>query len=470
MLTRLGVLVVAAVSTVVLGGCVSIQSITSEQQDVVGKLRLTFTICASDIGVDADATNEDHPGCPDLGNGGLEAATLPDDTPLPTQILFGLRVPTGTGTPATLSATPVPAPPAVGTIVLRRSAGYESVLQAAAPAPGGSTWVGYMSDPYLFDNGASGVVTQSTQMSVDLALPPTGDGGPFVGPLPVRPVLGSRRVSAALPADRPIDCGDDPYRGWPRGFFIFPEIVCIDTPTALQMPSSFNFQTRDFGVLAGKATASPGQTVTLPFNVRGAGALPAGLTAALSAATALPGAGVVTPSVGSAALSNGSDTRVTVPVAIPKAAGPGVFDVSVTGRLENGQTRTGVAKLTVRDRQKPVLSKLKAKPKRFKAATKRKPKRGTNVSFALNEAASLRLTVERCGKRAGKRKRGRCVRWKALKGGLTKPGVQGANQIRFNGRLRGKALKAGGYRLVLKPTDGARNVGKVARTAIVVRG
>jgi hypothetical protein len=61
------------------------------------------------------------------------------------------------------------------------------------------------------------------------------------------------------------------------------------------------------------------------------------------------------------------------------------------------------------------------------------------------------------------------VRWKTLRGGLTKPGVQGANKIRFNGRLRGKALKAGGYRIVLKPTDGAGNVGKVVRTAIIVR-
>jgi hypothetical protein len=130
-----------------------------------------------------------------------------------------------------------------------------------------------------------------------------------------------------------------------------------------------------------------------------------------------------------------------------------------------------VAKLTVRDRQKPVLSKAKAKPKRFKAATRKKPKRGTNVSFTLSEAASVRMTVERCAKRAGKRKRGRCVRWKSLKGALVKPGVQGAtNKIRFNGRLRGKALKAGGYRLVLTPTDSASNRGLARRVAVVVRG
>jgi hypothetical protein len=449
-------LVGVLVSAVVLGGCVSIQSITSEQQDIVGKLRLTLTVCASGFndGDDPDPENEDHPGCFDQGNSGTSAFGSP------AQLLLGLRVPVGTGVPATISTTPTPAPPASGTIVLRRSPSYESELQAAAPAAAGSVWVGYLSDPYAFDDGADDVPAQSSQVVVDLGLPPTADGGPFIGPLAVRPVVGSRLVNASFPASDPVECGANAFQ-----ISAADNGVCIDSPTSAQITTSFNFQTRDFGVLAGKATASPGQTVTLPFNVRGAGALPAGLTATLSAATSLPGAGAVKPSVPTAALSNGSDTRVTVPVTIPKSAGPGVFDVTVTGRLDNGQTRTGMAKLTVRDRQKPVLSKLKAKPKRFKAATRRKPKRGTNVLFTLSEVASVRLTVERCAKR----KRGRCVRWKTLRGGLTKPGVQGANKIRFNGRLRGKALKAGGYRIVLKPTDGAGNVGKVVRTAIIVR-
>jgi len=457
MAKRLGALAGAVASVLVLGGCVSIQSISSEQQDIVGKVRLTLTVCASGAD-DVPDPPEDHPGCFDRGNSGLAA----DGSPA--QLLLGLRVPVGTGAPETIATTPAPAPPASGTIVLRRSPSYEAELQAAAPPAAGLVWIGYLSDPYVFDDGADGVPAQSAQVAVDLALPLTGDGGPFIGPLAVRPVVGSRLNNASFPASGPVKCGTNAFQISSAG-----NGVCIDSPTSAQITTSFNFQTRDFGVLAGKATASPGQTVTLPFNVRGAGALPAGLTAALSASTALPGAGAVKPSVASAALSNGSDTRATVPVTIPKAAGPGVFDVTVTGRLDNGQTRTGVAKLTVRDRQKPVLSKLKAKPRRFKAATKKKPNRGTNVSFTLSEAASVRLTVERCAKRAGKRKRGRCLRWKALKGGLTQPGAQGANKVRFNGRLRGKALKAGAYRLVLKPTDGARNAGKVARVPIAIR-
>ena len=61
MLKRAGALVALLVSMVVLGGCVSIQSITSEQQDIVGKLRLTLTVCASGAD-DGPGGDEDHPG------------------------------------------------------------------------------------------------------------------------------------------------------------------------------------------------------------------------------------------------------------------------------------------------------------------------------------------------------------------------------------------------------------------------
>ncbi|HYI81500.1 MAG TPA: hypothetical protein VEW67_11625 [Thermoleophilaceae bacterium] len=473
MLKRLGTLMALLVSGVVLGGCVSIQGVPSgSQQEIVGELRVSFTVCASGL-TDGAGGNEDHPGCPDMGNSGMFAFEGAGGAAAPRQLLLALRIPVGATAPETVSVTPGPVPPAIGSIVLRRNATYEAELQAALPPAPGSRWQGYLSDVYDFTDGPDGTGTQNAQVAIDIGLPRPPDGSPFIGSLAVRPVVGARLVDADLPASRAVECGDSPFATTPSGFS--GETICIDSPAPgpgfNQAGSDLAFPTRDFGVLAGKATASPGQTVSLPFNVRGAGALPAGLTAALSATTVLPGAGSVTPSVASTVLSNGSDTRVTVPVAIPKEAGPGVFDVTLTGRLENGQTRTGVAKLTVRDRQKPVLSKLKAKPKRFKAATKKKPKRGTDVSFALSEAASVRLSVERCAKRAGKRKRkrGRCVRWRTMKGGLTKPGVEGANQIRFNGRLRGRALKAGGYRLVVAPTDGAANRGAAVRTAIAIR-
>jgi hypothetical protein len=437
MLKRLGVLVALFVGVLTLGGCVDIKlGPTLAQQDITGKVRATLTICQH-------SGNSADPACPGSGNSTTAGGAVTG------QLLVAFRVPAGAVGPETFGSTAgVP-------LTFSRNESYRSELQRLLPPAGGLQWVAYVSAP------ATGVPAGQTTLDVDFELPAEH---PFIGPFKLRAITGARIVDASNPADRAVECGDNPYAIYPP---VTPQTtVCVDSPKPEVVVTDINFATKDFGVLAGKATASPGQTVTLPFNVRGAGALPAGLSAALSATTRLPGAGAVTPSTSTATLANGSDTRVTVPVKIPKVAGPGVFDVSVTGRLDNGQTRTGVAKLTVRDRQKPVLSKLKSKPKRFKAATKRKPKRGTNVTFALSEAASVRLTVERCGKR----KRGRCVRWKALKGGLTKPGVKGANKIRFNGRLRGKALKAGGYRLVLKPTDGAANVGKVAHAAIVVLG
>ncbi len=450
MAKRVGVSVALLLSAVLLGGCVAFTSFTSEQADIVGKLRLTLGICKVDL---ASFFGQDHPGCDIPTNGG---ETLVNDGHA--QVLLGFRVPVGTGAASSASGTTNAAPSDV--INFERSAEYEAELTRLLPPAAGKMWIGYLSDDYSYAGGADGTPARQASSVVEFELPRPQDGGPFVGPLQMRPVVGARAVTAEQSANRPVSCGSSPFQVTDES------TICVDNPLDEQINSEFNFQTRDFGVLAGKATASPGQTVSLPFNVRGAGALPAGLTAALSASTTLPGAGAVTPSVGSAALSNGSDTRVTVPVTIPKNAGPGVFDVSVTGRLDNGQTRTGVAKLAVRDRQKPVLTKAKAKPKRFKAATRRKPKRGTNVTFTLSEAASVRLTAERCAKR----KRGRCVRWKALKGGLTKAGVKGANKVRFNGRLRGKALAAGAYRLALKPTDAAGNVGKVVRATIVIRG
>jgi hypothetical protein len=449
MLKRVGSVVALLVSMVVLGGCVSIQGVSSEQRDVVGDVRVTVTVCAVDRNAPVNNT-----GCAWLTNSDTDA--LPSSG----QLLLGLRAPVGAGSPASTTGTTNEAVPR--SVVLMRDGSYETELERLVPAGDGRMWVGYRSAVFDYQPAPNGDPARTVAVAIDLSLPRSSDGAPYIGPLAVVPVAGVRTVAPAA-ANDPVACGTNPYQ-------LAGGTICIDSPLTPSIDAANQFPTRDFGVLAGKATASPGQTVMLPFNVRGAGALPAGLTAGLSASTALPGAGAVTPSVASAALSNGSDTRVTVPVAIPKVAGPGVFDVTLTGRLDNGQARTGVAKLTVRDRQKPVLSKVGVKPKRFKAATKKRPKRGTNVSFTLGEPASVRMTVERCAKRAGKRKRGRCVRWKSLKGALVKPGIQGANKIRFNGRLRGKALKAGGYRLVLKPTDGAANVGKVARAAIVIRG
>jgi hypothetical protein len=98
---------------------------------------------------------------------------------------------------------------------------------------------------------------------------------------------------------------------------------------------------------------------------------------------------------------------------------------------------------------------------------RKKAPRGTKVSFKLNEAANVRFTVTQrlkgrkvkrgkktvCVKPTHKnRKRKRCTRVATLKGSFTRNGVAGTNSFHFTGRLRGRKLKPGRYRLVATPT------------------
>jgi hypothetical protein len=449
---KVGFAAVLAATTIVLSGCVVfLGPVTSAQQDVIGKLRVSFTICASGFndGDDPDPENEDHPGCPDTGSGG-EA-----DSGSTYQVLVAFRVPAGTGAPANIVTDPAPTPPAGGPVSLTRSPTYESELQTLAPRPG-FAWVGYISQPYAFDDGADDVPAQTAQMSVDFDLPRPAGGGPFAGPFRVRPVVGFRAVGLDLPASRRVSCGDSLFGGAP-----FSSTVCVDSPTPAITDTDLQFATRDLGVLGGAATASPGQTVQLPFNANLNGTLPAGTTFLVSAATNLPRV-TVAPSPASFTPAANASTRITVPVAIPKTAGPGTFDVSVTASLPNGQTRTGVSKLTVRDRQKPVARGLAIRPKtiRPQAPSVAAPAR---VSYRLSEAATMRFRIQRC--RRVKRK----TRCRTLRGAFTHAGKAGTNRFRFTGFLRNRALKAGRYRLVGTPTDLAKNKGKSVRASFRIK-
>jgi glycine rich protein len=102
---------------------------------------------------------------------------------------------------------------------------------------------------------------------------------------------------------------------------------------------------------------------------------------------------------------------------------------------------------------------------------KRKARLGTEVSFKLNEAAKVRFTVTRrakgrkvkhgkktvCAKPTRKNhKRKRCARAVTLKGSFSRNGVAGKNSFHFTGRLNGRKLKPGRYRLVATPSAGGK--------------
>ena len=97
--------------------------------------------------------------------------------------------------------------------------------------------------------------------------------------------------------------------------------------------------------------------------------------------------------------------------------------------------------------------------------------RGTKVSFTLNVAATVRFTVTQslkgrkvkhgkktvCAKPTKQnRKKKSCTRIVTLKGSFSRSGVAGLNSFHFTGRLNGRKLKPGRYRLVATPRAGAK--------------
>ena len=115
---------------------------------------------------------------------------------------------------------------------------------------------------------------------------------------------------------------------------------------------------------------------------------------------------------------------------------------------------------------------------------RRKPPRGTKVSFSLNEAATVRFTVKRRAKgrkvRRGKRTRcvrptrrnrgkKRCTRLVTLRGSFSRTGFAGKNSFHFTGRLRGRKLKPGRYRLVATPSVAGKNGNPTSKNFRIVR-
>ncbi len=116
-----------------------------------------------------------------------------------------------------------------------------------------------------------------------------------------------------------------------------------------------------------------------------------------------------------------------------------------------------------------AASNLALTPSTFRArasgpsATSARRRIGTRATFRLNIAAAVRFTVQRrvAGRRSGtrcvaptrrNRNAKRCVRTLAVRGSFSRAGSAGANAFRFSGRLSGRKLRPGRYRLVATPS------------------
>jgi alginate lyase len=117
------------------------------------------------------------------------------------------------------------------------------------------------------------------------------------------------------------------------------------------------------------------------------------------------------------------------------------------------------------DRTAPALRRLSVTPRRLHAFRRGGSvaalRRGTRVSYLLSEPATVRFTLL-------KARRGRRARYIHLRGAFKDAGRAGSNRLRFTGRLRGRRLRAGRYRLVAKPIDAAGNRGRAVRTSFTI--
>lgn len=115
----------------------------------------------------------------------------------------------------------------------------------------------------------------------------------------------------------------------------------------------------------------------------------------------------------------------------------------------------------------PALSGLRATNRKFAVASARRKrvKRGTRFRYRLSEAARVTFTIRRkkSGRRVGKackpktrknRKRRKCVRLVRV-GSFSRSAKAGLNRTKFTGRIRGRKLKPGGYRVTAVARDSA---------------
>lgn len=114
----------------------------------------------------------------------------------------------------------------------------------------------------------------------------------------------------------------------------------------------------------------------------------------------------------------------------------------------------------------PAIAKLKATPKKFLPAGVGSGKGGTKFRVKLNEAAKIGVKIEQRlpGRRVGRKckkptsgnaSKKKCSRYVRL-GSRNKQGKAGWTAIAFNGKLEGKPLDPGGYRITAVATDSAK--------------
>jgi hypothetical protein len=146
----------------------------------------------------------------------------------------------------------------------------------------------------------------------------------------------------------------------------------------------------------------------------------------------------------------------------------GSFTSTVTAVDSLGNSSSASGATQVRDTARPVVSRLRVAPRRFRVARGRTPlvakrvPRGSKFRFRLSEPATVKIRLERRARRA---RRG-VYRKVAV---LTRRHKRtGQNSVMFSGRIKRRALAPGAYRATVRAVDAAGNSSRARRVSFTI--
>jgi hypothetical protein len=167
----------------------------------------------------------------------------------------------------------------------------------------------------------------------------------------------------------------------------------------------------------------------------------------------------------------GDGSSAAGPAATHAYAGLGTFTATLNATDAVGNSATRSATVGIADTLEPRVLSFGMTRRVFAVGSTPTPlvarARGTAFRFALSEAATVRIAIQRalpgrrlrgrCRKPSARlRSRPRCTRW-VRQGTLRRTARAGATRVRFSGRLGRSALHLGRHRAVLTAVDAAGN-------------
>jgi hypothetical protein len=166
----------------------------------------------------------------------------------------------------------------------------------------------------------------------------------------------------------------------------------------------------------------------------------------------------------------------------PLGSGTHAFSVYARDAAGNEDPTPATRQFTVLDTVPPAIAIFRLSPSVFRAARSGPALSalvGTHISVALSEAATVTFRVTRlmAGRRVGgrcvrpttrNRSQPRCVRSVLQRGRIVRELAPGTTRLRYRGRLAGRTLPAGRYRLLARARDAAGNLSSRRRAPFLI--